>query len=98
MHTFAIGGHAGATRELAKGGDSGDDATWTSAAPEKAQYSRNQVISWNKQSIYNFNLGYTQEAADIYISEMVESKVSLMDGENPMDKLRKNMILKTEDM
>ena len=78
MHTFAIGGHAGATRELAKGGDSGDDATWTSAAPEKAQYSRNQVISWNKQSIYNFNLGYTQEAADIYISEMVESKVEVI--------------------
>lgn len=78
MHTFAIGGHAGATRELAKGGDSGDDATWTSAAPEKALYSRNQVLSWNKQSIYNFSLNYTQEAADIYISEMLESKVEVI--------------------
>ena len=78
MHTFAIGGHAGATRELAKGGDSGDDATWTSVSPEKQQYSRYQVQAWNKQMIYNFNLNYTQEAADIYISEMLESKVEVI--------------------
>lgn len=76
MPTFAIGGHAGSTRGLAKGGDSGDDAVWTS--PDKKQYTRNQIQSWNKQMIYNFNLDYTQEAADIYISEMLESKVEVI--------------------
>lgn len=76
MHTFAIGGHANSTRELLNGTDPGADAVWED--PEGNKFSRNQVLSWNKQSMYNFNFPYTQETTDIYIQEQVEAKVEVI--------------------
>ncbi|MDR0413477.1 MAG: DUF5010 domain-containing protein [Dysgonamonadaceae bacterium] len=76
MHTFAIGGHANSTREMLNGTDPGADAVWKD--PKGNLYSRAQVLGWNKQSIYNYNFPYTQETADIYISEQVEAKVEVI--------------------
>ncbi len=76
MHTFAIGGHANSTRELLNGTDAGADATWKD--PNGNNFSRKQVLSWNKQSIYNYNLPYTQETTDIYVQEQAEAKVEVV--------------------
>jgi hypothetical protein len=76
MHTFAIGGHANSTREMLNGTDPGADAVWKD--PNGKLFSREQVLGWNKQSIYNYNFPYTQETTDIYISEQVEAKVEVI--------------------
>ncbi|MDR1121024.1 MAG: DUF5010 domain-containing protein [Dysgonamonadaceae bacterium] len=76
MHTFAIGGHANSTREMLNGTDPGADAVWKD--PNGNNFSRAQVLGWNKQSIYNYNFPYTQETTDIYISEQVEAKVEVI--------------------
>lgn len=76
MHTFAIGGHANSTREMLNGTDPGVDAVWKD--PNGNLFSRAQVLGWNKQSMYNFNLPYTQETTDIYIQEQVEAKVEVI--------------------
>lgn len=76
MHIFAIGGHANSTRELQNGTDHGADAVWTD--PKGNKYNRSQVLSWNKQSMYNFNHMYTQETTDIYVQEQVEAKVEVI--------------------
>lgn len=76
MHIFAIGGHANSTRELSNGTDPGADAVWTD--PNGNNFSRSQVLSWNKQCLYNFNHTYTQETTDIYIQEQVEAKVEVI--------------------
>lgn len=76
MHTFAIGGHANSTREMLNGTDPGADAVWKD--PNGNNFSRKQVLAWNKQSIYNFNFPYTQETTDIYVQEQVEAKVEVI--------------------
>ncbi len=77
MHTFAIGGFANSTKDLLKGHEHGDDATWTSTI-DGGKFSRRQVQAYTKPSIYTFDLPFSSNSADVYIQEMVEAKVEVI--------------------
>ena len=76
MHIAPIGGAWGASSYLAKGGDRGDDGVWTDK--NNHPFSREQVLSWNKQQIYAYTPEVTDQALDMYVSEQVEAKVDFI--------------------
>ncbi|GAB6010672.1 DUF5010 domain-containing protein [Viscerimonas tarda] len=76
MHTFAIGGFTTSTKDLLKGAEQGDNATWRSK--DNLTFTRKQIESYLKPSLYAFNMDYTRNALDIYIQEQVEAKVEVI--------------------
>lgn len=76
MHIAPIGGAWGASSYLAKGGNRGDDAVWSDN--NNQPFTREQVVSWNKQQIYVNTPPVTDQALDMYVSEQVESKVDFI--------------------
>ncbi|GAB6010671.1 DUF5010 domain-containing protein [Viscerimonas tarda] len=77
MHTLAIGGVATATKDLLKGNEHGDDVTWKSTIDNEI-FTRKQVNSYAKASMYSFDVAYSRNAADNYIQEMTEAKVQVI--------------------
>ena len=80
MHVSPIAGASHSTSVLAKYGDPGDNiAYYFEANPGNGMvYSREQVMQWNKQPIYTYHHEYTEEAMDLLVQEMTESKVDFM--------------------
>ena len=80
MHIAPIAGASHSTSVLAKYGDPGDNiAYFYQADPGNGEvYTREQVMQWNKQGIYTYHLEYSQDAMDILVQELAESKVDFI--------------------
>jgi len=80
MHISPIAGASHSSSVLAKYGDPGDNiAYYYQADPGNGDtYTREQVMMWNRQSIYTYNMEYSQDAMDILVQELAESKVDFM--------------------
>ncbi len=80
MHISPIAGASHSSSVLAKYGDPGDNIPYFyQANPSNGKtYTREQVMQWNKQSIYTYHHEYTQDAMDILVQELSESKVDFM--------------------
>jgi hypothetical protein len=76
MHTAPIGGAWGASALLAKGGDRGDDPVFSDVNGNP--FSREQILSWNKQSAYAYTPEVTDQSMDMYVAEQVASKVDFI--------------------
>lgn len=76
MHMAPIGGAWGASALLAKGGDRGDDPVFSDVNGN--QFSREQILSWNKQSIYAYTPEVSDQSMDMYVAEQVAAKVDFI--------------------
>jgi hypothetical protein len=75
-HIAPIGGPVNASSQLAKGGEYGDNGSWTPS--DGGLYSRKQILSWYKQQMYAYTPEATDRAMDYYVSEQVEAKIDFI--------------------
>lgn len=62
--------------QLAKGFEKGDDPAWED--PNGNPYTREQMLSWNRQQIYAYALENTPVAYDYFVQETVEAKINVI--------------------